>query len=183
MSSFVLSQKLAHQLLPEAREAEAITKLLQDANDQVREVSHGLCPLQSGGLVAALRELMETTVKRSGFTCHFKNNNDPLIHDRFITGHLFRIAQEAVDNALRHSRGTTLSLGLMLRRSHMILTVRDDGAGLPQNVTRGMGLQTMGYRAALIGGTLSVTNNAKSSGTLVTCSVPVPGQKGRGSAL
>ena len=90
--------------------------------------------------------------------------------------HLYRIAQEAVSNAVRHSRARNIRITLEQENGETALTIEDDGAGLARDASQagGMGLRTMRYRAGLIGGKLEV-GPGPSGGTLVVCRLPRPG--------
>jgi signal transduction histidine kinase len=90
-----------------------------------------------------------------------------------VATHLYRIAQEAVTNAVKHSRATKLSISLRARADHFELRVEDDGAGFSLATRRkatGMGLYIMDYRARTIGGTLRI-NPRRRGGTQVSCCV------------
>ena len=91
-----------------------------------------------------------------------------------VEAHLYRIAQEAVSNALTHGRAERIDISLNGAGGRGLLSVRDDGAGLPQEVTDqdGIGLQTMAYRSRLIGATLELRRRAR-GGTIVTCTFPL----------
>ena len=92
------------------------------------------------------------------------------MHDDARATHLYRIAQEAVRNALRHARPTRIGISLSEENGVRKLLVEDDGIGLPENgpVNHGLGLRIMAHRAAMIGGTFSI-EPGPTGGTLVTC--------------
>jgi len=90
--------------------------------------------------------------------------------------HLFRIAQEAVNNALKHGRPTAISISLIAASGQLTLTIEDDGCGISAGsagTLAGMGLHIMRYRARAIGGSLSVDPQPK-GGTSVSCRLPCP---------
>jgi signal transduction histidine kinase len=89
--------------------------------------------------------------------------------------HLYRIAQEAVTNATRHGQAKHVTMRLEERDGYLVLTVKDDGTGIPNRIPekRGMGLTIMRYRASSIGGVLHIGRNPK-RGTSVICSLPIP---------
>ena len=93
--------------------------------------------------------------------------------DELTASHLFRIAQEAVTNAVRHGQARHIWIQLAERKDGLLLRVRDDGTGLPKDLAknRGMGLRTMRYRAELIGAQLELKSEP-GQGTLVACLVP-----------
>jgi two-component system CheB/CheR fusion protein len=94
------------------------------------------------------------------------------IHDDNIATHLYRIAQEAINNAIKHGQPTQIDIELVNLPDGVGITITDNGVGIPPNVGsgRGMGLRIMNYRANMIGGTLEVTRGPK-GGTVVTCHV------------
>jgi len=95
-----------------------------------------------------------------------------MMPNQVVASHLYRIAQEAVHNAIKHSRATRIDLELVEAPDSVELRVRDNGVGLPATThSRGLGLHTMQQRARLIGGRLMVMNQAL-SGVAVICSVP-----------
>ncbi|MDB6155061.1 MAG: putative signal transduction histidine kinase [Chthoniobacteraceae bacterium] len=179
MMAMVLEKKLAAKRLPETRQAQEISRLLRDGSELAREVMEGLSPvnIENGGLFTALSGLAEMVEKRLGFKCRFVREREAVIQDSFIAGHLLRIAQEAVENAVKHSQGKNIGITLATAGSHLVLKIKDDGIGLPESKheATGMGLQVMRYRAALINASLSITRVGK-RGTLLTCSILIPGR-------
>ncbi len=87
--------------------------------------------------------------------------------------HLYRIAQESITNAVRHGKARHIVVRLSRPDSHTILSVVDDGVGVPDPPPQstGMGLRIMGHRTSIIGGTLSV-RRAAVDGTVITCTLP-----------
>jgi len=173
--SQVLTQKLATRRQPEAQSATEIARLVREAISQTRQLARGLSPvvLESEGLMAALEELAAHTQKLFGVRISFECATPVLIDDHPVATHLFRIAQEAVSNAVKH--GKPRKIGVSLKQSHdrTVLTVRDDGIGLPEPppATNGLGLRIMQYRAGMIGATLRVQAEP-GGGTSVICSWP-----------
>src|SRR5207249_353528 len=97
------------------------------------------------------------------------------VADVSVARHLYRIAQEAVYNAVKHSKGSRIRIGLHRRNGQLVLSVRDNGVGFSAEAIKGsdMGLHIMNYRARMIGATLDV-RRGKSRGTVVTCSMKRP---------
>ncbi len=177
LMSQVLEQNLATKNLPaEAARAGALAKHVRDAISQARSLARGLAPvvLESEGLMSALQELAESTERVFGVRCRFQCDKPVPIHDPKAANHLYRIAQEAVSNAMKHGRAKTTVIALESVQRRVRMTIRDDGKGLPKVIPRhkGMGLRIMQYRASMINGTLTVAPDAH--GTVVTCSIPVP---------
>lgn len=170
-----LSQTLAGQLRkgpPEqAARAREIAEMVRNAITRTRELSHGLSPmlLESAGLGGALRVLAQQTGKVFGVDCRFYCRRTVWNHDTAMSIHLYRIAQEAVRNAIKHGKTKRIDLSLARNRNTLVLTVKDRGRGLPRKLRRGgMGLRAMQYRADVMGGTLLLQRNPH-GGTTVVC--------------
>jgi two-component system sensor kinase FixL len=162
---------------PEAQSLEEIVRLVSKANTRARETSRGLMPvvLDSGGLMAALEELAESTARAYEIKCVFRYDNPVQVSDNQMSVQLFRIAQEAVSNAVKHSQAKRVDIHLARQSGSIVLTVRDNGVGIPDKAAKGtgMGLLTMNHRAQMMGGTVSVTPRP-AGGTQVICNVPAP---------
>ncbi|HWW01417.1 MAG TPA: PAS domain-containing protein [Candidatus Acidoferrum sp.] len=169
-----LHQSLIAEQRPEAAPARKITTLLDEAITESRRVCRGLYPvrLETEGLVPALEELATTTSERFNVQCLWEAATRRLHCNVTTATHLYRIAQEAVNNAIKHSGGRTISIRLRESAGEIELEVSDDGRGLQATPERraGMGLHIMDYRARSIGGTLRISGNAP--GTVVLCRVP-----------
>ncbi len=152
----------------------ALSAVLGEAIDEAHAVARGLCPLgpEAGALAAALRTLTRRVREASGIACSLEVAGDGNVSDSTTAQHLYRIAQEAVGNAVRHARAGGISVVLRGTGDELALTVEDDGVGPPTRVAaEGVGLRGMAHRAALLGGELTVTR-ALSGGTRVFCRVP-----------
>jgi signal transduction histidine kinase len=125
------------------------------------------------GLVAGLREFAAETTRRSGISCRLRAYKDTLIQDTSVASHLYRIAQEAVNNAIRHGGARHITIRLARTGDQLLLEIRDDGKGLParRQPVRGLGLRTMRYRADTIGAQFSVDSPC-GRGTVVSCLMP-----------
>ncbi|MFO1475299.1 MAG: PAS domain S-box protein [Verrucomicrobiota bacterium] len=171
--SNVLREKLLERGAPEAADAARISDLMRNAIEQARRVARGLSPIQPEpeGLMSALGELAEQTAEFFGVRCVFDCRGPAPVHDAETAAHLFRIAQEAVNNSLKHGNPRTVIIRLERRRKRVTLTVADDGRGIgPVSPTRtGLGLRIMQYRTSLIQGQLTVQRRGK-RGTEVICS-------------
>jgi signal transduction histidine kinase len=120
------------------------------------------------GLIRALQDLADRTQQMYEVNCTFECPAPVEITDSFRATHFYRIAREAVHNAVKHAMGKQISIGLY-DDSGITLTVRDNGVGIKaDHFTEGEGLRIMRYRAGLVGATLSITN-APNGGTTVTC--------------
>ncbi len=173
----LLEDSLASQERPEAAEASTVRQQLSDAIARVRDLSHGLYPVRlgAGGLVASLTELAEGVSAHRGVACAIEAGGAPAIGDERTAIQLYRIAQEAVSNALKHARASRICIRLRHHEGRAILEVQDDGVGLPSDPTRGrgLGLHIMRYRAENIGGRLEAFATPE-GGTLVRCSLAGP---------
>jgi PAS domain S-box-containing protein len=170
--SKVLEQKLQRQSVKEADNAREIAQLVNEAINQTRQLSRGLHPvsLDEDGLMSALRALAATTQNVYGVGCTFKCSNPVPVKDPSAAIHLYRIAQEAVTNAIRHGNTKQILLELSTDRDGTSLVIENDGRDFPAKLpkSKGMGLQVMNYRAEMIGGTLQVQPRA-GGGTRVAC--------------
>jgi len=113
-----------------------------------------------------------------GVPCRFECNTAVLIYDDAMATHLYHIAQEAVNNALKHGHARNILIRLTAENDRGTLLIRDDGAGIAENRgnNQGMGLHIMNYRAGMIGGSLEVAPDTV-RGTAVTCTFPIkPGR-------
>jgi len=173
--SKVLEKKLAAKLIVEADQAAIITKLVNEAISSTRSLVRTLNPLrlEEDGLILALQDLAENIKKTFGISCHIKCNNPVFIYDNFMATHLYRIAQEAINNAIRHGRAKNIYLEIDASDQRLIMTVKDDGIGfLPVlEKKKGMGLNIMKCRAKMIGASLSIRKDAD-GGILIKCIVP-----------
>jgi PAS domain S-box-containing protein len=178
-SSNSLSQSLSAQNRPEAATAHKVCALLDEAITESRSVCRGLYPvrLETEGLVPALEELARTTTERYNLNCMCESDSRRLQCNITVATHLYRIAQEAVNNAVKHSGAQSILIHLCALEGGFELKIKDNGRGLPAASQRheGMGLHIMDYRARSLGGTLHLKGNP--SGTLVACRVPQRGGK------
>jgi two-component system CheB/CheR fusion protein len=146
---------------------------LTRAHQEIRDISKGLVStrLDSTGFMDSLRELAARTDNLKNVHCAFKCEDPIVISDSSTATHLYRIAQEAVTNALKHANPEHILIELGADDGHLVLQVADDGCGFdPEKTKAQMGLTTMQYRAGLIGGKLSITP-VENGGTLLTCKV------------
>lgn len=155
--------------------ANKMSQALSDAQRHVQQLSHGMMPVQldSLGLRAALDELASSVNVAGMVSCEFENLNAITTLDNESASHLYRIAQEAVQNALKHGRSTHIAIRLLKDQTQVILEVVDNGIGIDPGVLRTpaatqAGLRNMHYRASLMGGILSVENVPK-GGVRVRC--------------
>jgi signal transduction histidine kinase len=169
-----LRNDLEKNSLQGAKESGKIADLLHDAVLRVRDLSRGLSPVDrdEGGLKAALKELATSISQLAGIPCSFIFEGNIPISDNAAAVHLYRIAQEALSNAIKHAKPKLLVIAFEARDEFMSLRISDDGIGLDASVPRkhGMGFNIMRYRARMLGGSLEVEANSP-TGTIVVCSV------------
>lgn len=158
-----------------AAQVERIAGGLRDAVSQVRALSRGLVPVRDepDALWAGLIGLAEQTSSLGQVTCVFESEKQILVPDHAAASHLYRIAQEAVNNALKHARARRITLALEEHDGEIELRIADDGRGFAAGAKRGgIGLQLMRHRAEVIGARLSV-DPGPGSGTIVRCRLPM----------
>jgi chemotaxis methyl-accepting protein methylase/signal transduction histidine kinase len=168
--------ELAAQKMPPKleikREMKLITRAIHEAILQTRMLARGLSPVdvESSGLMAALKELAENTERLFRISCWFECPQSILIHDNTVATQLYRIAQEAIQNAVKHGRATRVKISLTRSGMTTTLTILDNGLGISTGmpIHHGMGLRIMHYRARTIGGKLTV-KPAPKKGTKVVC--------------
>jgi PAS domain S-box-containing protein len=168
----VLIDELANSSQVQHEIAE-IGELIREGARQARMLSHGLAPvsLEADGLMSALKELTENAAKLFSKTCRFECPKPVSVEDNLVATHLYRIAQEAISNAARHSRAKTIALALRRTANETTLSITDDGCGFPASASRsgGMGLRIMKYRAEMIGAALTIGATKEGDGTSVVC--------------
>lgn len=161
-----------------ATKALRITQLANEAVHMLRTVARGLSPvaLEHGGLHAGLEQLALHTQQSRAVTCVYQGSDEVQITDTVLAINLYRIAQEAVHNALKHSQATEVHIDLARVAQGVALTVRDNGTGFrPElmNDHEGLGLHSMAHRAVLLGGGLQVIS-APGQGTRIVVTYPEP---------
>ncbi len=149
---------------------------LKGLQKKIRSVIRGLAPVDvdGEGLMSALTDLVASVGELHQLRCDFHCESPIMIHDNFMAKHLYRITQESINNAVKHSGADRISVTLEAEEHGMVLTIHDNGHGFnPRRGTngRGFGLRIMGYRASLIGARLSV-QPGESGGTTVRCQLP-----------
>jgi two-component system sensor kinase FixL len=168
---------------------EALAASVREAAGQARRLAHGLNPvdLKAGGLAIALENLAGKVADSFKIRCTFDWDRIAHVREDATATHLYRIAQEAVGNAVRHGQASAVAIRLHHRGSGaVVLSVEDNGKGMRRAIAdsvkqglvlsdrnkpaTGIGLQTMHYRARVIGGSFAVSPR-KGRGTIVTCTI------------
>jgi signal transduction histidine kinase len=172
----VLQERLREASLGETAEAAKIVTLVNQAIQKTRELARGLLPVvsEAQGLMSALERWACEVSDLFHVSCRLECDEVILIYDDVLADHLYYIAHEAVNNAVKHGNAAHIVIGLSKRTSGGLLTVRDDGAGFePDSVSQsGLGLRIMNYRAKMIGGSLDV-QSVPAGGTIVSCLFPI----------
>jgi PAS domain S-box-containing protein len=167
-----LEQALSSKKRPEASQAAKISQHVRDAIRQSKSLARGLSPvaLDQDGLMSALHELATSTEERCRITCQFECPQPLRIEDNQLALHLYRIAQEAVNNAVKHGRPRRIRIRLVDEGGGRgSLLIQNDGEGFdPAARSEGMGLGIMHYRASVIGAALRITSD-QTKGTEVHC--------------
>ncbi|MDP3179788.1 MAG: substrate-binding domain-containing protein, partial [Spirochaetaceae bacterium] len=159
---------------PEAEEAAILAREAGRTAARAKDMARGLYPaeLEAKGIVPAVSRLVEAARERSPAALRLEVTEGFALRDANKALQLYRIAQEALGNALRHSRAKEIKVGLYMDREYATVEVGDDGVGLPAygGEEGGMGLHILKYRANVIGGELRIRSNEE--GTTVSCRVP-----------
>jgi len=170
-----LKQDFAAKSLPEAERLGRIQEAINAAIAQTRNLARGVQPVEPepNGLMVALGKLAEQTQKTFPIRCQFTCRPPVLLTDNTLACHLFRIAQEAVTNALKHGHPDRIQITLSQTPAGLRLAIKNNGANLPARPSKkaGMGLRIMRHRAGLMGGKLELQNKA-GSGLTIVCTVP-----------
>ncbi|MEI8310793.1 MAG: PAS domain S-box protein [Verrucomicrobiota bacterium] len=166
-----VTELIAKRLPEDLPEKDLLAKTSDDVRKVIlhtRHLSHSLAPvaLEKGDLSTALAELAATTERTFGIGCAFACLEAPEISSSTTATHLYRIAQESIQNAIRHGKATSIKITLVPSGSDWVLRVADNGAPARQKKRPGRGLNIMRYRASMFGGSLQFHQNA---GTTMTC--------------
>jgi two-component system sensor kinase FixL len=175
-----LKRKLELRQAEEVNDADRIEDLLRQSLTQARGLARGLCPigLETEGIASVLRHLTENLDSLYGVSCRFRflpqagepdEEPAPRLSLEMET-HLYRIAQEAINNAIKHGAPSHIDVELISKGDSVCLRITDDGVGIAQGAykTEGMGLHSMAYRAKMIGGSLRV-GRGRAGGAVVEC--------------
>lgn len=157
-------------------DVEDIISLVNGAIESTRAMARGLAPVGAdrGGLIAGLQSMAVRGMERYGVRAHFNTSlREPLTLDDGAATHLYRIAQEAFTNAIRHGRVTQVTIDLATAEGTLTLSVQDNGRGFDERnaSNNGLGLKLMRYRAQMLGGDVTISNN-KGGGVIVRCTCP-----------
>lgn len=171
----LLSQSLSNSLMRDgyqgSNDASQISGLADEASNQIRQISRGLMPSEivQHGLCASLRKLARITTDSCGILCEVRLDEALKFSDVAVEMHLYRIAQEAVNNSVRHAEASRIDIAVSSANGMSQLEVVDNGRWVePESNVIGIGLKTMEYRASAVGGQLHIGTSPQ-GGTRVTC--------------
>jgi two-component system CheB/CheR fusion protein len=171
-----LAQKIEGGQEIGAEDVREIATLIQDAGEQARQLSHSLMPLEVHGndLLEGFENLARRREEMTDVTCTFETHGSLPPLDPDIVSHLYRIAAEAVNNAIKHGDPDCVDLALHRDDGQLFLVVQDDGVGISEQAPDAstLGLNMMRYRANLIGAQLHI-GPGEAGGTVVRCSLPM----------
>lgn len=167
-----LQNRLRAKGISEADEVEEIGQLVFQALTQTRSLARGLFPVEVevGGLTQAFKELANTAEQLFQIVCRIDCAEEIEIGSNTVATHLFRLAQEAISNSVKHGKAKEVVISLRSADDQWVLSVADDGVGFarPAAGVAGLGLRIMHYRAQKIGGSLEILAGAQ-GGTVVSC--------------
>ncbi len=176
IAGHMLTKKLQAKEMVEARDAHEIAGMVDHALTKARSVARGFftAGFDVMGLAEALRETARNVEERTGVICEVKWQENLVILNEDVVMHFFRIAQEAIQNAVKHAEPSQIEVSLRRIDGIVRLAIEDNGNGLPlaTKPPKGLGLRIMAYRAGIIGGELKI-ENPPTGGTRIICSIPV----------
>jgi PAS domain S-box-containing protein len=160
--------------------AEVLEQSAETVNRNValaRELARGLqaVEINAARLKEALRDLAATASENAGVKCHFRAGRGVRTFDDAVALHLYRVVQEALANSLKHSGAKNILISLDHDKTHVCVSVQDDGKGFDAEKRRkgkGLGLHMMRYRANALGGELKIERR-KTGGMDITCKIPL----------
>jgi len=175
----MLTENLAKKLKIEgskaAEDVEEIAMMIREADEFARTLSRGLVQvdIEKKGLSVALQELCERSEKLTGVSCEFYDFEDAEVYDHNLALHLYRIAQEAINNAIRHGNPDSVKVRLSNNEHHTALSIVDDGTGFSEErkPKEGSGIEIMKYRARVMGGIFEIMRTTDEL-TQIRCIIP-----------
>jgi len=175
LAAEVLSENLQSWNSPERDNAARVVALIEEGITLGRNLARGLSGVEvsKNGLMAALADFADSTSNLFNMSCRFECPEPLFVEDPLTAVHLYRIAQEAVGNAIKHGEAEDVVIRLENSDTGCTLRVIDNGSGLPAKPgEKGMGLRIMSYRSELIGANLNIKRRSP-KGTEVTCILPL----------
>jgi len=167
-----IAAREAARALPEAAEVAEISQLITKTIGDARNLAWVLCPveLESNDLGVALKNLGLSMKRLFAISCVVRCQQPVLLADKTVATHLYRIAQEAISNAIHHGKAARVWIHLIWKKNRLTLRIRDNGSGFSKRrgFKEGIGMRSMKYRAQAIGGSLTVESK-RGDGTTVAC--------------
>jgi signal transduction histidine kinase len=180
-----ITQTAAMRALPKAAEVAEISQLITKTIGEARDLARGLCPveLESNDLGVALKNLSLSMGRLFAVSCVVRCQQSVLLADKTVATHLYRIAQEAVSNAIGHGKAARVWIHLVWKKNRLTLRIRDNGKGFTKRrgFKEGIGMRSMKYRAQVIGGSLTIESK-RGTGTTVACVYTKPRSRFAGEA-
>lgn len=181
----LLSKVLTHRLQvsqhPSAGQSAEISMLVNDCIGWTRDLARLLSPvaLERDGFMVAVKHMTVNSHRLLGVEAQFQTNDEELVLDQTTSLHLYRVIQEAMNNAVRHGKAKMILVTVMRQEDILALTVTDDGCGLSARTALhpGIGLRIMQYRARMLGATLTASRTSPTGGTTVTCILKMPADR------
>ena len=173
-----LAEQLEQRAPLEAAAANHLVTMIEEAINLSRTFARGLIPVEMAaeGLMDGFQALADNVSRQFKITCEFACPQPVLLRDPVASMHLYRIAQEAVTNAIKHGRAKKVVISLMADPGAVYLKITDDGAGLSshQPPRDGLGLRIMAHRAVMIGAGFKI-ESLPAGGVRVACQLPLAG--------
>ncbi len=170
-----LESSLKDKSVAEYEDAARITFLIDQVKNRLKLMAKGLHSIEEGedNLINALKDLASNTKDVYKISCDFRYDPSLRIYNKTAVIPLYRIAQEAVSNAVKHGKPEHIEIALSREDDNIKLIIRDNGTGINENqqLNKGMGLKIMNYRADIIGGSLNIDSD-KNRGIQITCIFP-----------
>jgi two-component system, NarL family, sensor histidine kinase UhpB len=171
-----LERKVSNEELPKLTDTRKIQELINQVINHTHNLAHNFSTLdsQGGDLALELKELAGNVKKMFQISCHFSSSGPLPTLQSNATVQLYKIAQEAASNAIKHGRAQNVWISLAAQEDQLVLMIKNDGVPFP--VTTGssdrMGLRIMNSRASMIGASLDIRPNGE-NGTVVSCQLPL----------
>jgi signal transduction histidine kinase len=167
-----VADKVAARQLPGATEIAEIGRLIAMIINEAHDLARGLCPveLENNDFGLALKDLAESVERLFGISCTVRCQQPVRLVDKTVALHLYRIAQEAISNAIHHGKAAHVWINFVRKKNEYTLWIRDNGVGFPEEqlCRQGSGISGMRYRARMIGAMLKIEREL-GGGTRVTC--------------
>ena len=168
----VLEKNLAEKAMEEVISVREITKRLDEAIQQTKTLAREIYPVKinAEGFMSVLQEYAMQVNRMYGVRCQLEVDQPLLIQDHSVATHLFRIVQEAVNNAVHHASADQITIQIAVEDGLRSVRIRDNGVGLPEQFEKlkGVGVNSMKYRANVIGASFSIASKG-TNGTVVAC--------------